>query len=141
MIPGNYQHFAGLIAWYGRNKFHHLAVTADEDGARVLTIYSCAADWPGARISYPITPVRLPGDGVVQLGCDVDGSELRFRYALEGEWTDLGVVLDQSAISDEAGNGPGNNFTGAFVGMCAHDTSGRGRPADFLSFTYEARNG
>ncbi|MFZ5963684.1 glycoside hydrolase family 43 protein [Thalassococcus sp. BH17M4-6] len=142
LTPGDYQHFAGLIAWYGRNKFHYLAVTADEDGARVLTIYSCAADWPDARIDYPIAPVPLPGIGPVRLGCDVDGPTLRFRYALgDGDWTDAGVTLDQSAISDEAGNGPGNNFTGAFVGICAHDTSGRGRYADFLSFTYEARHG
>ncbi|QFU07763.1 Beta-xylosidase [Rhodobacteraceae bacterium THAF1] len=142
MTPGDYQHFAGLIAWYGRNKFHYLAVTADEAGGRVLTIYSCAADWPDAAISYPVEPIPLPADGPIRLGCDVDSSELRFRYATEGgDWIDTGVVLDQSAISDEAGNGPGNNFTGAFVGMCAHDTSGRGRFADFLSFTYEARNG
>jgi len=142
MTPDDYQHFAGLIAWYGRNKFHYLAVTADEAGERNLTIYSCAADWPDAAIEYPIKPVPLPPEGGIRLGCDVDGSELRFRYAVgDGNWIDAGVTLDQSAISDEAGNGPGNNFTGAFIGMCAHDTSGRGRPADFLSFTYEARNG
>ncbi|PZX16956.1 xylan 1,4-beta-xylosidase [Palleronia aestuarii] len=141
VAPGDYQHFAGLVAWYGRNKFHYLAVTADEDGRRVLTVYSCAADWPDARIDYPVTPLPLP-DGPLRLGLDVDGAALTFRYTTEGgEWADLGVTLDQSAISDEAGNGPGNNFTGAFVGMCAHDTSGRGRPADFLSFTYEAHHG
>ncbi|WP_299839454.1 glycoside hydrolase family 43 protein [uncultured Jannaschia sp.] len=142
VTPGDYQHFAGLIAWYGRNKFHYLSVTADEAGGRVLTIYSCAADWPDARIAYPIEPISLPEEGTLRLGCDVDGTGLRFRYALpDGDWQDTGVVLDQSAISDEAGNGPGNNFTGAFVGMCAHDTSGRGRTADFLSFTYEGRHG
>ncbi|MSU89355.1 family 43 glycosylhydrolase [Rhodobacteraceae bacterium 2CG4] len=137
--PGDYQHFAGLIAWYGRFKFHYLAVTADRAGDRVLTVYSCPADWPDARVEYPVQPIPLPADGPVRLGCDVDGSELRFRFAAGGDWRDLGIVLDQSAISDEAGNGPGNNFTGAFVGMCAHDTSGRGRPADFLHFLYEAR--
>ncbi|SER71549.1 xylan 1,4-beta-xylosidase [Tranquillimonas rosea] len=140
MQPGDYQHFAGLVAWYGRFKFHYLAVTANEAGERVLTVYSCPADWPDARITLPIAPIPLPGEAPVRLGCDVDGAVLRFRYAREGgDWRDLGIALDQSAISDEAGNGPGNNFTGAFVGMCAHDTSGRGRPADFLHFFYEAR--
>ena len=139
VTPGDYQHFAGLIAWYGRFKFHYLAITATEDGARVLTVYSCAADWPDARVTYPVTPIPLP-DGPVHLGCDVDGASLRFRYRTGGDWTDLGIVLDQSAISDEAGNGPGNNFTGAFVGVCAHDTSGRGRHADVLSFRYEGRD-
>ncbi|MFN4060253.1 MAG: glycoside hydrolase family 43 protein [Paracoccus hibiscisoli] len=139
MTPGDYQHFAGLIAWYGRFKFHYLAITATEDGTRVLTVYSCAADWPDARVTYPITPIPLP-DGPVHLGCDVEGASLRFRYRTDGDWTDLGIVLDQSAISDEAGNGPGNNFTGAFVGVCAHDTAGRGRHADVLSFRYEGRD-
>lgn len=139
IAPEDFQHFAGLISWYGRFKFHYLAVTATEEGERILTVYSCAADWPDARIEYPVAPIPLPAEGAVRLGCDVSGPTLRFRYALgDGDWTDLGVELDQSAISDEAGNGPGNNFTGAFVGMAAHDTSGLGRPADFLHFTYEA---
>ncbi|RMC34777.1 glycoside hydrolase family 43 protein [Paracoccus alkanivorans] len=140
MIPGDYQHYAGLISWYGRFKFHYLAVTADEAGARVLTVYSCPANWPDPRVEYPIEPIPLPGTGTVRLGCDVDGATLRFRYATDGgDWQNLGIELDQSAISDEAGNGPGNNFTGAFIGICAHDSSGRGRHADFLSFLYEPR--
>ena len=52
--PDDYQHFAGLIAWYGRFKFHYLAVTADEEGERLLTVYSCAADWPDARVELPV---------------------------------------------------------------------------------------
>lgn len=139
MKPGDYQHFAGLISWYGRFKFHYLAVTADAEGNRVLTVYSCPADWPDAAVEIPMAPIALPADGPVRLGCDVDGARLTFRYSTGDDWQDVGVTLDQSAISDEAGNGPGNNFTGAFVGMCAHDTSGRGRPADFLSFRYEAK--
>lgn len=141
--PSDYQQFAGLVAWYNRFKFHYLAVTADAGGRRHLTVYSCPADWPETRLDYPLSaPIRLPDEGPVRLGCDVRGPVLRFRYALPGgDWQDLGIELDQSAISDEAGNGPGNNFTGAFVGMAAHDTSGRGTPADFLHFTYEAGHG
>ncbi len=137
IAPGDYQHFAGLISWYGRFKFHYLAVTANEKGERLLTIYSCAADWPNTGVTYPITPIALPASGTIRLGMDVSGASLRFRYAVGDKWQDLDATLDQSAISDEAGNGPGNNFTGAFVGMCAHDTSGRGRHADFLHFLYE----
>ncbi|TNF19880.1 MAG: hypothetical protein EP318_13330 [Rhodobacteraceae bacterium] len=51
----------------------------------------------------------------------------------------LGVFLDQWAIPDEAGKGPGNTFTGAFIGMAAHDTSGRGMQAGFLHFQYKPR--
>ncbi len=136
--PQDVQQFAGLISWYNRFKFHYLAVTANEAGERVLTVYSCAADWPDARVTFPLgAPIRLPDEGPVGLACDVDGGSLRFRYRTDGDWQDLGIELDQSAISDEAGNGPGNNFTGAFVGICAHDTSGRGTPADFPFFSYE----
>ena len=137
VMPGDYQQFAGLIAWYCGHKFHYLAVTANEEGARVLTIYSCAADWQERDLVLPIDPIPLPGTDPVDLGCDVDHGALRFRYRLSGgDWTDCGVVLDQSALSDEAGRGAGDNFTGAFVGMCAHDTSGHGRHADFEHFTY-----
>ena len=33
------------------------------------------------------------------------------------------------------------SFTGAFLGMIAFDTSGRGQPADFSHFSYESRDG
>lgn len=139
--PETYQQFAGLIVWYNGFKFHYLAVTAGNAGQRQLTVLSCPADWPMLRMEQPLaTPIDLPATGVIRLGSDVDGMTLRFRYAVEGgDWIDLGIALDQSAISDEAGNGPGNNFTGAFIGMAAHDTSGRGLHADFLQFHYEPR--
>ncbi|TQS69926.1 glycoside hydrolase family 43 protein [Rhodobacteraceae bacterium] len=139
-VPRGYQQFAGLIVWYGRDKFHYLAVTATEAGERVLQVYSCAGDFPRARLAFPLSaPVALPATGMVDLACDVTREALRFSYAINGDWHDLGIVLDQSAISDEAGSGEGANFTGAFVGMCAHDTSGTGLPADFEYFHYEAR--
>jgi xylan 1,4-beta-xylosidase len=50
-------------------------------------------------------------------------------------------VLDQSLISDEGGRGEHGSFTGAFVGMAAFDTSGRGKGADFSWFSYEGRDG
>ncbi|WP_242494045.1 glycoside hydrolase family 43 protein [Salipiger sp. IMCC34102] len=140
--PGDYQQFAGLISWYSGHKFHYLAVTADEAGARVLTVYSCPADWPDRTMTRVIDPIALPGKAPIDLGCDVDGARLRFRYRVQdGDWTDAGVTLDQSAISDESADGAGNNFTGAFIGLCAHDTSGRGRHADFDRFSYRATPG
>jgi xylan 1,4-beta-xylosidase len=48
-------------------------------------------------------------------------------------------VFDASILSDEA-TAPGQpNFTGAFVGMACHDTSGSGRHADFDWFEYDER--
>ena len=63
---------------------------------------------------------------------------LRFCWGYAGEaLEDIGPVLDASILSDETGKGEGAQFTGAFVGMCAQDTSGNGRYADFRCFLYE----
>lgn len=46
-------------------------------------------------------------------------------------------MLDASLLSDECGqDGEHGSFTGAFVGMAAHDLNGTARPADFDYFTY-----
>jgi xylan 1,4-beta-xylosidase len=138
--PLDFQQMAGLMAWYNRFQYHYLAVTADQDGNRKLNIYSCPGDFPYARLTYPLpASIVLPKDGVIRLGVDVNGPELRFRYALPGgDWTMIDAVLDHTALSDEAGSGEGTNFTGAFIGMAAHDTSGRGIHADFAHFIYQA---
>lgn len=139
--PQDFQQLAGLTAWYNGHKFHYLAVTADENGNRELRIYSCPGDFPVMALQQPLEkPVPLPKEGVIRLGVDVDVTELRFRYALPGgDWVVLDPVLDASVLSDEGGFGEGGSFTGAFVGVAAHDTSGRGTPADFAHFIYEAK--
>jgi xylan 1,4-beta-xylosidase len=104
----------------------------------VLTVFSCAANWPDARLSFPLdAPLPVPADGPVQLGVDVDHERLQFRCALPGQrWQPIGPVLDASLISDEAGRGAHGSFTGAFVGMVACDMSGAATPADFSHFDY-----
>ena len=67
----------------------------------------------------------------------MDYSDLRFSWSLDGwAWQELGILLDYSVISDEAGKGAGNSFTGAFVGVCCQDISGQDTPADFDFFEY-----
>ncbi|MBV9290390.1 MAG: glycoside hydrolase family 43 protein [Hyphomicrobiales bacterium] len=139
--PWTFQQAAGLTAYYNRHKFHALAVTWDEALGRCLTIMSCLADVPHARLSFPLAaPIPLDGSALVRLAASVDRAELRFAYALgDGQWREAGPVLDASIVSDEAGAGEHGNFTGAFVGMFAFDTSGAAIPADFRSFVYEGR--
>ena len=61
------------------------------------------------------------------------------RLTVLGAWHWLPQVFDASILSDEA-TAPGlPNFTGAFVGMACHDTSGSGRYADFDWFEYIER--
>jgi xylan 1,4-beta-xylosidase len=139
--PQGYQQFAGLTCYYNRCQFHMLAVTAEENGDRVLSILSCPGDYPAGKLTYPLQPaIPLPAEGAIRLGVDVDGAELRFRFALDnGDWQQVGPVLDASILSDEAGIGEGGNFTGAFVGMAAYDLGGTALPADFAYFIYKNR--
>jgi xylan 1,4-beta-xylosidase len=136
--PEGYQQLAGLTCYYDRARFHYLAVSAHEDGARVLQVISCPGDYPDGTLSYALErDMPLPDGRPVHLGVDVDGASLQFRWSTDGtSWQPIGPVLDASLLSDEAGPGAHGSFTGAFVGMAAHDLTGSGRPADFDYFTY-----
>ena len=83
---------------------------------------------------------RGEGEPPVTLALSVDGAALKFSHLLDGEWRNVGPVLDASILSDEAGGGEHRSFTGAFVGMFAFDASGAVIPADFKRFEYEARD-
>lgn len=136
--PCDFQHQAGLVAYYGRYQFHYLYVTKDDDGTRRLNIQACHGDWPEAHLTYPIGEGRAIDDGPIRLGLDIDNGALTFRYALAGTWQSIGPTLDASLLSDEAGRGEHANFTGCFLGMAAQDMTGHGHPADFADFTYRA---
>lgn len=134
--PETFQQMAGLTAYYNRTQFHYLAVTQDpEAGGRGLVILSCA-DWPEARVQYPMAKmVALPDEGTVRLKLEIDHEKLQFFYALEGQdFVKIGPVLDASILSDEGVRGEHSNFTGNFVGMAAQDVTGRGKHADFHTF-------
>ncbi len=68
----------------------------------------------------------------------VNYDKLVFAYSEDGtSWQEIPCELDYSLLSDEAGKGEGANFTGAFVGMCCQDLTGRQLPADFEFFDYQ----
>ncbi len=129
---------AGLIAYYNRHKFHYLCISRNDAGKRVLYIQSCEGDFPGENLTFPVAEgVELPDDGPVWLGVDIANAELQFRFGLaENTWQNIGPILDASILSDEAGVGEGASFTGNFIGMAAHDTTGRAMTADFSHFRY-----
>ena len=138
--PKSYQQMAGLIAYYNRFAFHYLALTFDETVGTCLHVFSCLGDWPDGRLTVLLeSPVKVPEGQAVRLRVEVRGCALRFFYALESDsddWKRIGPVLDASLLSDEAGQGEHGNFTGAFVGMAAHDVSGQAMTADFDYFVY-----
>lgn len=135
--PEDIQQFAGLIAYYNRFKFHYLAVTLNDAGDKLLSIISCLDDWPNGNLSTVEEGVRLAPDATIRLGLDIHARELRFRYAQGDQpWQSIGPVLDAGLLSDEGSGRAHGYFTGNFLGMAAHDISGRGTPADFQAFCY-----
>ena len=133
--PPNWQRAAGLTTYYNRHKFHAALITHDRGQGRVLQIVSCLGDWPGEALTFGAV-VALPA-GPIRLEVRVTGATQQFYWSQPGaEPVALGAVLDASLVSDEGGRGEHASFTGAFVGMLAHDLTGQGWTADFASFDY-----
>lgn len=127
--PPNWQRAAGLITYYNRHKFHAALVTR-EAGARVVTLVSCLGDWPGEALTFH---GRFPvPQGKVTLGVTVDRAVQRFSVG----GVAVGPELDASVVSDEGGRGEHASFTGAFVGVVAHDLTGQGWTAEVTRFSY-----
>ena len=137
--PTSFQQCAGLVVYYNRHKFHYLNVTFDEDLGRILSLQSCAGDWPENRLSFGLDKaLPLPESGPVYLQVKVEDERLQFFYAAgEAPPAAVGPVLDAAELSDEGGRGEHASFTGTFVGMACHDLTGLAQPADFTSFRYD----
>jgi xylan 1,4-beta-xylosidase len=145
--PVSFQQAAGLCCYYNAHKYHYLYVSADARGRRFIDVMSCRGD-PTHAVAWPLREghtdpetfderFALPAEGPVRLRCEVDQHRLRFLWAVDdGDWQAMPVTLDYSVISDEGGKGEHSSFTGAFVGMCCQDLSGRDCPADFDYFEY-----
>ena len=133
--PPNWQRAAGLITYYNRHKFHAALITREPGFGRCLRIVSCIGD-PSEALTFQ-QPIALP-DGPITLAVVVERATQQFFWRADGEEQPLGPALDASLISDEGGRGEHASFTGAFVGMVAHDLTGRGWSADFTRFSYAA---
>ena len=135
--PAHFQQAAGLVCYYGGNKFHYLHVTHDESQGKHIRVMSALPDAPvGDAFTAPIA---LP-KGPVGLRVEVDEERLYFAYRLaSGPWQRLPQTFDASILSDEAQTPGTPNFTGAFVGMACQDMAGTAAPADFDYFRYVER--
>jgi len=136
--PEHFQQAAGLVCYYGGNKFHYLYVSHDEAVGKHVRVMSALPDQVQAdafSAAFAI-PARQP----VELRVEVDDERLLFAYRLGGgDWQWLPQQLDASILSDEATAPGAPNFTGAFVGMACQDLAGTGKPADFDWFEYRER--
>ena len=128
--PTSWQQAVGLTTYYNRHKFHAALITV-ESGQRVVSLVSCLGDWRHERLTFHGCHPCPAGD--VTLGVQVSGATQQFT--LNG--TPIGPLLDAALISDEGGKGEHASFTGAFVGVVAHDLTGQGWQADVLRFDYD----
>ena len=135
--PAHFQQAAGLVCYYGGNKFHYLHVTHDETSGKHLRVMSAL---PDAAIGDAFTPPIAIPNGPIDLRVEVDDERLWFAYRLAGSaWQRLPQSFDASILSDEAQMPGTPNFTGAFVGMACQDMAGTGLHADFDWFSYSER--
>jgi xylan 1,4-beta-xylosidase len=135
--PEHFQQAAGLVCYYGGNKFHYLHVSHDEATGKHVRVMSALPDSPQADAFT--TPVAIPSRRPIELRVEVDEERLLFAWRVgSGAWTWL-PQLDASILSDEATAPGAPNFTGAFVGVACQDLAGTARPADFDWFEYRER--
>ncbi|MGB4045534.1 MAG: glycoside hydrolase family 43 protein, partial [Halanaerobiales bacterium] len=136
--PESFQQMAGLVAYYNTEIWYYLKVSWNEDKGKSLGILSCNRN----DFDEPLAEeISLEGRERIYLRVKVDYENLQFYYSTDGEeWKKVGPVLDASILSDEyATYDKKFGFTGAFVGICCQDLTGRRKAADFDFFEYIGR--
>lgn len=136
--PENFQQMAGIAYYYNTRHFFYFYKSWDENtGSYVLGILMDDDDTWYEPFSQAIT---ITGSRT-WLKIRVIRDKITFYYSEDGDsWTDAGVILDASIISDDyvrEKTGYKAAFTGAFIGLCCQDLSGRGIWAYFDNFRYE----
>lgn len=139
--PSSFQHMAGLVYYYNSKNWYYLRISYDEQlgkNVSVLTSSQGVYDEPLER------EISVNGAARVWLKLTLDHERAQFLYAVDGStWHTIGPVLDASSMSDENAEAVRDGFlldqgfTGAFIGLCAHDLSGRRQYADFDYFIYK----
>lgn len=137
--PVSFLQLAGLVCYYNTYHYYYLSVYGNDDGTRkYVGIMSCDK----YNFSGPIAQVDVTDVNRVYLKTDFNNYDLQFYYAIEKDnWQRIGPVLDGSILSDDYVVDSKVRyrpcFTGAFVGLCCQDLSGRNLHADFDWFEYK----
>lgn len=133
--PTRFTQMAGLVCWYNTDLFYYLRVTHDERRGRVLGVV-LTDDGRYDEVG-PANDLVIEEWPAIHLRADIDHAALQFAASSDGStWRAVGPVLDLSKLSDDYGSGL--HFTGAFVGLAAHDLNGTRCPADFDYFELSA---
>jgi xylan 1,4-beta-xylosidase len=120
---------AGLVCFYDTADSYYLCVGYDGDRGRVVEALSIDAHELRSLRSVPLGSFSGP----VHLRAELLGGRLQLSFSEdERAWVELVSGLDATRLSDEYREKFG--FTGAFVGMCAHDLEQRAIWAHFDYF-------
>jgi xylan 1,4-beta-xylosidase len=133
--PSHYRQMAGLICYYDTSDFAYAYLTHDEEVGRCLQLVQRISGRPWHECPRLARPVAVP-HGPVELRVRVAELSIQFAYrgAEAADWTPLGEELDGAHLSDEGTDGSLMRFTGAFVGMAAHDPLYESEWARFYRF-------
>jgi len=134
--PKSFQTMAGLVYYYNNLSYYYLYITEDEVAGRVLSIMSCVL----GKGTQPIgVGIQLPATGEVYLRLTTAKEKAYFSYSLDNEsYIRIGNDLDATVLSDDYYSLAGHiMFTGAFIGICCQDLSGRNVYADFDYLEYK----
>ena len=133
--PDTFQQMAGLICLHDTENFCYLRISWDEELGKCLGIITAQ----NASFDEPLDrDYSIKGWKRCYLRVEVDYERLQFFFSPDGEaWEKIGPVLDASTLSNEFCRE--GKFTGAFVGLCCQDLSGRCQHADFDFFEYLER--
>lgn len=123
--PSSGAHLAGLMAWYEASAWFYLRVTGDQYGRPRVGVLG--VDGGPVRVLSEEVPLE---PGPWRLRVELDGPILRMMVsdASGEEWQVLADTLDATVLSDDK---RGLRFTGAVVGVAAHDLDGSGFRAAF----------
>lgn len=130
--PETFQQMAGLTAFYDATTHYYVFVSYDEGKGKHLNLLATDLD----TLDLPLLGQEVNIDGWERIYLKVTFSyeTLQFAYSQNGEsWQNIGPVYDATKLSDDYGP---ESFTGAFVGICVQDLSGRHKHADFDWFEY-----
>lgn len=127
---------AGLIYYYDNYSYFYLFSTVNRQGKPVLNLLSMVM----GKSTWPL------GDGIEQkegravwlrLKCQKETA--RFLFSTDGQqYQEIGPKVDAVVLSDDYFYKFGQyRFTGAFIGICCQDLTGRKNHGDFDFFEYK----
>ena len=123
---------AGIINFYDRQNFYYLRVSHNNELGKCIGVVSAQNN----IFNQPGSDKSIEGWDKVFLKSVLDYDELQFFYSCdEINWIQAGPKLDASTLSDEFCYE--GRFTGAFIGLCCQDLSGKSLHADFDWFDYQ----